>query len=316
MTDKAQGTITLPNPKTTDGDTRQLGVEIEFGGLKEEAVADIVADCFGGKTIPRDDKGLIIEDTEIGDIEVYLDSQYLHQAESSFDQKLLDIARKFVPLELVTSPFPHTALGKLDVIVDRLKQAGAVGTDGGLLLGYGVHFNPEVEALTLEKILPVLTAYALCEDALRDAADIDLSRRALPFVDPYPRALVDALAEREFGSMEELIDCYLELAPSRNYGLDMMCIFAMIDKDRVAAKMDMATISARPTYHFRLPDCRIDQDDWSLELDWQRWVKIEKVARDADLLEDLKEAWKEHRASLTSIRSDWRKESSKLAGDF
>ena len=316
MTDTAQGSIALPNPKTTDGDTRQLGVEIEFGGLKEDAVADIVVDCFGGNIEPRDDKGLIVKDTEIGDIEVYLDSQYLHQAESRFDEKLLDIARKFVPLELVTSPFPHTALEKLDVIVKRLHDAGAVGTDGGLLLGYGVHFNPEVEALTLEKILPVLTAYALCEDALRQAADIDMSRRALPFVDPYPRALVDALAERQFETVEQLIDCYLDLAPSRNYGLDMMCIFAMIDKDRVAAKMDMATISARPTYHYRLPDCRIDQDGWSLEGEWQRWIKIEEVSRDADLLDELKDAWKEHRASLTTIRSDWREVCSKLVGSF
>ncbi len=61
MTDKAQGTITLPNPKTIDGDTRQLGVEIEFGGLKEDAVAEIVVDCFGGQIVPRYDKGLIIE---------------------------------------------------------------------------------------------------------------------------------------------------------------------------------------------------------------------------------------------------------------
>ena len=306
----------LPIESTAKSDIRRVGVEIEFGGLDEQTVAEIVTDCFGGDIRSRDDKGLIVENSDIGAVEIYLDSQYLHHAQGKFDETVIGIARNFVPIEIVCDPIDHTDLGRLDDLVQRLRRAGAVGTNGGVMLGYGVHFNPEVQELSLDAILPVLTSYALCEDALRHAADIDLSRRALPFVDPYPRKLVDALAQQSFANMDELVDCYLELAPSRNYGLDMMCLFAQIDPDRVAQKMDMSLISARPTFHYRLPDCRIDQAGWTLGSEWARWVKVEEISLETQMLEQLKSAWIDHRAALTTIRKDWRIETEKLTGSF
>ncbi|SFQ62085.1 Putative amidoligase enzyme [Roseivivax halotolerans] len=305
----------LPVPKNADGAPRKVGVEIEFGALAEERVTGIVEDVLGGTRSERGEKGYVIEDTEIGPVEVYLDTQYLKRAETALEQRVHDLARMVVPVEIVTAPIEPADIARIDELCDALAGAGATGTASGIFLGFGVHFNPEVVDLSLDNILPVLRSYAFLEDAFRDAMGIDLARRMLPFVDPYPRPLLDALAG-EVESLEHLIDIYLDRAPSRNHGLDMLCLFAEIDQDRVAKAMDLNLVSARPTYHFRLPDARLDEDGWSLGLEWNRWVRVEEVAQDADLVAELCNAWRDHRGRLITTRGDWTKRSAEIVGGF
>lgn len=303
----------LPKPDTADGDPRRVGVEIEFGALAEEQVTDVITGRLGGDVAQRDERGYVVSDTALGDIEVYLDTQYLKRAESGLAQRIHDIARQVVPVEIVTGPIVPAQIADLDDLCADLAAAGATGTAAGVFLGFGVHFNPEVTGEGLEDILPTLRAFAFLEDAIREAADIDLSRRVMPYVDTYPRALLDGLAQN-VPSRAALIDLYLDRAPSRNHGLDMLCLFAHLDCDRVAAAMDMNLISARPTYHYRLPDCRIDEADWSLALEWNRWVRVEEVANDPDLIATLCSAWQDHRGRLTTMRSDWARRSAEIVG--
>lgn len=299
--------LPLPRPVTAKGAPRKVGVEIEFSGLTEEHAAQILCDTLGG-TPEQVAKGRwLAKGTRLGGFEVYLDSRPLNKLDdNALTRQLRDVARAVVPVEIVSDPLQVDQIADLDTALDALAQAGATGTTGGVLLGFGVHFNPEAVSLEFTDILPVLTAYALIEDHIRRVADIDMSRRLLPWVDPYPRALIDRLASlRPPGDMAALIDTYLEISPSRNHGLDMLCLFATIDRDRVARAMDMEQIGVRPTFHWRLPDCRIDEPDWSLAREWNRWVLVERVAGDAKLLRRLRGAWRDHRGSLTSLRSDW-----------
>ncbi|MFZ5962675.1 amidoligase family protein [Thalassococcus sp. BH17M4-6] len=305
---------TLPITTTASGDPRRVGVEVELGGLPEERVAQAVADTLGG-TAGQAKRGLLVEGTRLGDVQVYLDSRFLNEAKDGLKGHMRELAGSVVPIEIVTEPLEPSDFDPLDDLMDHLRELGATGTTAGVLLGFGVHFNPEVTGETLDDILPVLTAFALCEDALRQEAGIDLARRVLPFVDPYPRALLDALAQGAISEMAQLIDIYLAHAASRNYALDMLALFTHLDYDRVAAVMDMAPISGRPTYHYRLPDCRIDEADWSLTLEWNRWVRVERIAADAELLEQLKSGWKKHRAALTTTRGDWTRESARMIKD-
>ena len=115
-----------------------------------------------------------------------------------------------------------------------------------------------------------------------------------------------SIAEPEFTSRDIgiLIDLYLERAGSRNHGLDMLCLFAHVDRDRVGAKMDLASVSARPTFHYRLPDCRIGDPNWSLALEWNRWVAIERLSEDHGFLAEIERAWQAHRDALTTVRGD------------
>ena len=304
----------LPRPDTASGDPRRVGVEVELGGLPEPRVAEAVREELGGEIVGAR-RGVTVEGGRLGDVEVYLDSRFLNEAKEGIGAKMRELAGSVVPVEIVTEPIAPADIAVLDGLMARLRGLGATGTKAGVLLGFGVHFNPEVTGETLDDILPVLTAFALCEDHLRAEADIDLSRRLLPFVDPYPRALLDALAAGGVSSLPKLIDTYLDHAASRNHGLDMLALFAHLDRDRVAARMDMTPISARPTYHLRLPDCRIDEADWSLALEWNRWVRIERIAADTALLARLTEAWKAHRNALVTTRGDWADTSGKLIAE-
>ena len=295
----------LPVRHTRSGAIRRVGVEIELGGLSEERVAELVRQCLGGEIDDRPSQGRRVRGGMLGDVEVYLDSRYLADAQTALEKRLRHLAAAVVPVEIVSGPLDPADIVTFDGMVSVLRDAGATGTSAGLFLGFGVHFNPEVTGFGLNDVLPTLTAFALYEDALRHEAHIDISRRALPFVAPYPRALVDALAQGGIADMNALIDLYLDNAPSRNHALDMLALFTHLDPDRVARIMDITPIGARPTYHYRLPDCRIDEEGWSLGLEWNRWVTVEKIAQDQALLDRLRLAWQQHRASFTTLRGDW-----------
>ncbi|MHA6345802.1 amidoligase family protein [Roseivivax sp. CAU 1761] len=295
----------LPEAHKADGTPRRVGIEIEFGGLTEDHTAELARTLFGGEIRPRDDLGLVLTDSRIGDVEIYLDSQYLHEPEGRIGRGVLSVARHVVPVEIVTAPVTPAEIAEIDTLIEAMRQEGATGTSAGLFLGFGVHFNPEVVAMEPAAILPVFETYAFCEDALREEMEIDLARRALPFVDPYPRKLLDGLAEAPPATLDDLAALYLERAPSRNHGLDMLCLLAQHDADRVAARIGSPLVTSRPTFHYRLPDCRIDEPDWSLTREWNRWVRLERLAQDAGLRAHLRDAWRDHRRSFTATRRDW-----------
>ncbi|SDI90243.1 amidoligase family protein [Alloyangia pacifica] len=297
----------LPRSETAEGRPRRVGVEIEFSGLTEAQVARILVKQVGGAARETQRGHWTVSGGGMGDFEVYLDSQPLERLDhDGVGGQIRDLARAVVPVEIVSDPLEVAQIAELDRAIVALREAGAEGTGSGVLSAFGVHFNPEVVSLDYADIMPVLTAHALLEDYLKRAAGTDFSRRVMTWVAPYPRALVDRLAaEAPPATMTELIDTYLQLSPSRNHGLDMLCIFAQIDEARVAAAVDMELVSARPTFHWRLPDCRIDEDGWTLAQEWNRWVLVERVAEDTDLLRRLCAAWRDHRDSITSIRMDW-----------
>ena len=43
-------------------------------------------------------------------------------------------------------------------------------------------------------------------------------------------------------------------------------------------------MSARPTFHYRLPNCRVDEPDWRIAHEWNAWVTVEALAADEDAL--------------------------------
>lgn len=299
------GFAPLPQPLNAEGEARRVGVEIELGGLDEARVARIVADRLGGRADQEDSHIWAVRESGIGDVEVYLDI-FLRKAQKSRLRDLaLDLGREVVPVEIVTEPLDMDGLARLDDLREALRDAGALGSGAGLVFGFGVHFNIEVASGADADTVRPLLAYALIEDWLRSAYPIDESRRLLPFTDPYPTDFVRALIEAgPEASRDHVTGLYLELTPSRNRGLDMLPLFAHFDGPRVAAAISDKT-SARPTFHFRLPDCRIDEADWSLAGEWWRWVAVERVARDDALLRRLSDAWLDDHGLVTLSRQHW-----------
>lgn len=299
------GFAPLPQPLNAKGAPRRVGVEIELGGLPEAEVARIVADRLGGKAVQEDSHIWAVEDSALGRVEVYLDI-FLRKAQKTRLRDLaLDLGREVVPVEIVTAPLDMDGMARLDDLRAALRAAGALGSGAGLVFGFGVHFNIEIASEEDADTVRPLLAYSLIEDWLRAAYPINEARRVLPFTDPYPTDFVRALIGAGPGAArDDVTGLYLELTPSRNRGLDMLPLFAHFDASRVAAAIADKT-SARPTFHFRLPDCRIDEADWSLAREWRRWVAVEQVARDAALLRRLSDAWVDDHGLVTLSRQSW-----------
>jgi len=300
--------------RTVDDRPRCTGVEIEFGGMTEREVARLVADEIGGQPREAGPHEVIVEGTEWGDVEVCLDTSFREKAGNSLADLGLELGRAVVPVEIVTPPLAAAQMPHLEKLRGTLRKAGAQGSREGFFLGFGLHLNPEIAAPTVEAILPVTRAFALIEDWLRKADPIDPSRRLLPFVDPYPRAFIDQLASEAPGwSLAEFIDAYLAASPTRNRGLDMLPCLRHLDETRVTAGLDASRalgssdkqVSARPTFHYRLPDCRIDEGGWRLAYEWNRWVIVERLAADTAALDALAQDWLDYRYALTTTRGDW-----------
>ncbi len=294
-----------PRSSNTDGSTRRVGIEIEMAGLRPEQVAEAVTDSIGG-SVEVDSAFLTrIRDTEFGDFHVELDADLLKSrqyqnllAELGIDigegderehiESLISrVAGLVVPLELVGPPVPWTELETLDGIRERLHRAGARGTQFSPLYAFGMQLNIEAASLQADYLLSIIRAFLLSYDELIEAERVDLSRRITPYVQPFPEEYLAHVLQADYSpGLEKLIDDYLHLTPTRNRPLDMLPLFAFLDEARVMnAPVETHLIKARPAFHYRLPNCLIDQPDWSLATAWNRWVEVERLADDSERLE-------------------------------
>lgn len=295
----------LPQPETAEGKPRLTGVEIELGGLDEARCAALCARHLGGRTRQVDEAIWQVEDSRIGDLKVYLDTALRHADKTALRDAALTVGREVIPVEIVTDPLDRDGLIALDELREQLRQDGAVGSGGGVFFGFGVHLNVQIASNRAESIVPPLLAYALIEDWLRTANPIDHTRRVLPFAAPYPRRLVRRLIALGRGAkLTHVMDAYAQEAPSRNFGLDMLPIFAWLDAARMSAVLTSAT-SARPTFHFRLPDCRIDDPSWTLDSEWRRWRTVERVAASRDVVTELSQGWEAAHVGVPLPRAFW-----------
>ena len=296
----------LPQPDASDGSPRRVGVEIEFGGLDESHAAAIAADLLGGTVHDEGDATRTVSDSALGKLEIYLDSTWRKSRHEAVRTATETLGRDLIPVEIVTEPIPVSDLPQLSRLCDALREAGAEGTKAGLLNGFGLHYNIQTASDADADICRPLLAYALIESWMRRARPIDQSRAVLPFTDPYPTRLVRALCDLgPDASRADVQDAYLDHAPDRNYGLDMLPVFATFDEQTVRDRMKSHKLSPRPAFHFRLPESRIDEPDWSLADEWQRWVIVERVAADTDLLRRLIDGWKDEHGAVTLSRRAW-----------
>lgn len=307
--------LELPAPNTQAGQARKIGVEIEFGGLPEEKAAQIARETLGGELVQKSDTIWLLKDSEIGKLQIYLDVFLRNAEKTALRDAALNLGREVIPVEIVTEPLLYEDLPKLDKLVDALRDAGALGSSAGIVFGFGVHFNIEIVDDSVESVRTPLLAYALIEDWLRSVDPIDETRRVLPFTAPYPTGFVrELIGAGSDATLTDLIRIYLAHNPTRNRGLDMLPIFAHLAPDAVEDTLDDLT-SARPTFHFRLPDCLIDEPVWSLAQEWKRWVVVERVASDPALLDRLSAAWLDDHPTITIMRRSWAMRAGQILAD-
>lgn len=283
---------------------RRTGVEVEFAGLTPEQAAGIVCAEWGGTVDRAGPRDLVVTGGRFGKVKVELDITIKTRW---VEDLAADILGDLVPVEVVTAPIAHEDLPQVDALLRKLAQAGAEGSRAHVAYGFGVHLNPERP--NAAATVAIARAFALLEDWLRASDPLDPARRVLPFVDPWPRALVDALAGAGAGAgawtLADLGRAYAKLAPSRGYGLDLLPLLQDACPHTLTNVPAEQLKGGRPTFHYRLPETRLDEADWSLAYEWNRWWVVEAVAADAALLDALAQDWHDYRAALTTTRGDW-----------
>ncbi len=279
-----------PCLETTDGRERRVGFELEFTGLTLGKAGDALLSSLDGELVSSTAAELQIEVPVLGSFRVEIDWSYLkklareHQ-DYYYELSLLsDTASLLVPVEIVCPPLNITELYRLDCLIVQLRQTGARGTDDSPFAAYGVHVNPEIPEQSESIIDAYLKAFCLLQWWLVKAHKVNLTRRITPYVDLYPdRYLKQVISSRQ-PSLERIIEDYLHFNPTRNRALDMLPLFKEIDPDRIKARVDDLRIQARPTFHYRLPDCLIDETGWSLAESWNLWCVVEELASRPDTL--------------------------------
>ena len=311
-----------PHPKTADGALRRVGVEIEYAKVDVAESARIVRERFGGSLEKQSAHKVAITGTDVGDFIVELDLRLLHRKPpdpreipendelqrflSDLDRELTraagDVAGLVIPCEIACPPIPYDKLETIEELIADLRKAGAVGTSTRLLGAFGLQLNIELASLETEDILKQVRAYLLLSDWLREEIGVNIKRRLATFIDPFPSAYIEKVVDPAYKpSQDRLIDDYLLANPTRYKELDLLPLFAHLDEKRVRASLPEAKIKARPAFHYRLPDSRIDDPSWHLADEWRRWLTVERVAADEELLTRLQDAYLEHRSRLLPL---------------
>lgn len=289
-----------PQPKNAAGELRSVGFELEYSGMTLKKSAAVLLKRVGGRLDVVNPYHYKIHDTPYGTFTLILDFQFLVESGLArwlhtigLDQALephviegierfiAEISETVVPYELSTPPLPLDGLEVIEEVKEEFRRHGAMGTSADPLYAFGFHINPEAAIISVDGILNILRAFFILYEKLVEMIKPDMTRRLTPYIDPFDEAYMRLLLDDGYDpTMPQLIDDYLEYNPTRNRALDLLPLFAHIDMDRVMRKMEGEKISARPTYHYRLPNSRVDEPQWHTWEAWNSWVLVESLAAD------------------------------------
>ncbi len=313
-----------PVAETAEGKPRRIGVELEMTGLDVAELGRIVARHLGGVAEVVSPYELRIGGDDAGDWRVELDYEYLKRKgrEEAPEPELLAViddaaesvlragAEALVPVEVVSPPLPMKRLADVQSLIAELRHAGARGTGAGLSYAFGMQLNPELPALDADTIRAYLQAFFCLYDWLEQRSAPDLTRRITRFSAPFPAGYIRRVVDPDYRpDLGALIDDYLADNPTRNRALDMLPLFLHLDEERVRAVVEDERVKPRPTLHYRLPNCEIDEPWWGVHLAWRDWLTVERLACDRDRLARLCTAYSEWLDQPVSrLLGDWTKE--------
>jgi hypothetical protein len=283
------------------GEVRKAGFELEYAGLSLEAAAVIVRHVLGGHHIVESASVQQVAGTRFGAFKLEIDSSLLKDRKYEeplravgLDPETLGgasrveraVAKLFavagVPYEIVSPPIPITDLAPLDELRRLLQQNEAAGTRARLWYAFGMHINPEIPSDDPGELRDVLRAFLLLYSWLKKRVNLDLARAISPYVNAFPDDYARLILRPDYpADKDRLIDDYLAHNPTRNRALDMLPVLCHLDKDRVMSRVeDPHLVKARPAFHYRLPNCLVDEPDWTLAREWNTWVEVERLAHD------------------------------------
>ncbi len=273
-----------------------------MSGIDLDEAAQCIAELLSGKVSSEGRYERTISGDPAGDWVVELDFQLLKRMgrerrdsgsladdiDRGAEDALAWAAGLVVPLEVVSPPLPLARLDLVETLIRHLRKAGAVGSSDNLTYAFSMQFNPELPATDAKLITACIKAFLCAYEWLLARAEVDTLRRITSYVDPFPMEYVRKVVNPDYWpDRDTLIDDYLADNPTRNRALDMLPLFLHLDEQRVRRVTDDPLIKARPTFHYRLPNCNIHEPDWNFANSWNDWVRVERLAADADALAEL-----------------------------
>ncbi|PAV25714.1 hypothetical protein CF392_09595 [Tamilnaduibacter salinus] len=306
---------------TRDGEERRVGVEIELSGLDYEVLVKRAAELLGGSAHATGRYVSQVE-TSLGTFTVELDSDPIKDLDLQDDRlpesiqelgghamDLIDYAaERIVPLELISPPLPFSKLDMVESLCDGLRASGALGSREALIYAFGLQLNPELPSTDAGTLINYLRAFALLYDWLKSRHQLDISRKFTPYIEPWHHDYIDLLMSEDYApDLDRLMEDYLWYNPTRNRALDLLPLFAYLDRDKVTRHVQDARIKARPTLHYRLPDCDIDNPEWHFSRVWNDWVVLDNLACDARRLTALTEEFRDSRKiRFRNLATSWK----------
>lgn len=310
-----------PVVNNSDGENRKVGLELEFAGIELRETAEIIASLYGGEIKEEHRYHFEINDTRVGNFRVELDAQILQKMarqnmNMAFDEQSLrksieeivdKLAKTVVPIEVVMPPLPVSRLEKLEKLRQKLQENKAEGTDTSLVHAFGMHINIEVPELAPAPVLQYLKAFIVLYPWLLDVLKINISRKISPFVDPFPDKYARMVLESSYQpSFQRMIEDYIEYNNTRNRPLDMMPVFGMVNNKLIQKVMEGEKNDPRPALHYRLPNSRIDDPGWRFEKEWNKWLVVERLASDKELLDRLSRLYLVRRKQkMLAFHKEW-----------
>lgn len=306
--------------KTDEGKERRVGVEIELSGLGYDALVALAAKLLNGNPV-LESRYVTKLQTELGDFTLELDSdpiKDLDLADERLPESIRDLggqamevidaaAERIVPLEIISPPLPFSSLDAIESLADSLREAGALGSREAIYFAFGLQLNPELPDLKPATLVRYFQAFAALYDWLKQRHQLDVSRKFTIYIEPWNGRYTELLMEDDYQpDIARLMDDYLEYNPTRNRALDLLPLFAHLDRDRLAKHVQDPRIKSRPTLHYRLPDCDINNPGWHFSTVWNDWVVLEQLANNEGDLAEIRRLFRERRKlNLHNLTHSW-----------
>lgn len=290
---------------------RHVGFEMEFVNLDFDQVTPLITQRFGGNVEKSDQFVEKVKDTIYGSFTLESDSSFIKKRDyrnwldsfgvelseetaDQIDDQVMEYSQALVPRELVTPPIGLRHIKTMDDLVKDMqalykKNKGKVWS----LAPCGLHLNIECESLDVEYLLNTLRAFCFLYDELVEDIGVDFTRRVAPYIRAFPSDYVNVISDKSYRpNMSQFVADYFKYNPTRNRPLDMTVIFAHIDQRFLNGVdgLEVDLIKPRPAFHYRLPNCELENEEWSIIEEWERWKKVESLARELKGL--CEERWK------------------------
>jgi hypothetical protein len=295
-----------PVVHNAQGEVRRAGFELEYSGVTITDSALLIREVFGGTHVVESTFEHRVANTPFGDFTVEIDTKFLKDKQYEaplralgvnaastdtgwLERALLGVLSTVVPIEVAAPPIPIDQLAALDELRRRLHVAGAKGTRASVFYAFGMHINPGIVSDDPAELLNTLRAFILLYPWLKRESEVDLTRSISPYIDRFPSQYGQLILRPDYRvTRERLIDDFLQHNPTRNRPLDMLPVLTHLDPQRVRRNVpDMSLVKPRPSFHYRLPNCMIDESQWTLAAEWNRWVVVERLANDPRRIADM-----------------------------